>query len=214
MGKLADFQRHLRPGKVYRRADLAQWSSAVDRHIQASVRDGRLVKLAGGLYSVPKPTAFGQAPADDAALIEAFLKGSPYLKVSPNLYNSLGIGLTQLYDRTIVYNHKRHGRFKLGGREFEFRIKPSLPAKLTPEFLLVDLVNNLAELGEDHSTTLARVQAAARNFPALRLRRTAESYGKVGTRKFFDQALSGSDLTKSSSTMKPSTSSTQPSQPS
>lgn len=194
MGKLADFQRHLRPGKVYRRADLAQWSSAVDRHIQASVRDGRLVKLAGGLYSVPKQTAFGQAPADDVALIEAFLKGSPYLKVSPNLYNGLGVGLTQLHNRTIVYNHKRHGRFRLGGREFDFRIKPRLPAKLTLEFLLVDLVNNLGDLGEDRSATLARVKAVAQNYPATRLRRAAEDYGKVGTRKFFDQALNAPDL--------------------
>ncbi|MBL8552892.1 MAG: hypothetical protein JNL41_01340 [Phenylobacterium sp.] len=190
MGKLEDFQKRLRPGKAYRRADLVQWSSAVDRHIQASMRDGKLVKLAGGLYSVPKPTVFGKAPADDATLIEAFLKGSPYLKVSPNLYNGLGVGTTQLHNKTVVYNHKRHGRFKLGGREFEFRLKPRLPTKLTSEFLLVDLVNNLAEVGEDRAATLARVKDAARRYPATRLKKTAEEYGKVGTRKFFDQTLS------------------------
>jgi len=190
MGKLEEFQKRLRPGKAYRRADLAQWSTAVDRHIQASVRDGKLVKLAGGLYAVPKQTAFGRAPADDAALIEAFLKGSPYLKVSPNLYNGLGVGTTQLHNKTVVYNHKRHGRFKLGGREFEFRLKPRLPAKLTSEFLLVDLVNNLADLGEDQAATLARVRAAARRYSRKQLKRAAEEYGKVGTRKFFDQALS------------------------
>jgi hypothetical protein len=189
MGKLEDFQKRLRPGKAYRRADLAQWSSAVDRHIQASLRDGKLVKLSGGLYSVPKQTAFGKAPADDAALLDAFLKGSPYLKVSPNLYNGLGVGTTQLHNKTVVYNHKRHGRFKLGGREFEFRMKPRLPAKLTSEFLLVDLVNNLSELGEDNAATLARVKDAAQRYPATRLKRAAEDYGKVGTRKFFDQAL-------------------------
>lgn len=193
MGKLDDFQKRLRPGKAYRRADLAQWSSAVDRHIQASVRDGKLVKLSGGLYSVPKQTVFGKAPADDAALIEAFLKGSPYLKVSPNLYNGLGVGTTQLHNKTVVYNHKRHGRFKLGGREFEFRMKPRLPAKLTSEFLLVDLVNNLAELGEDRAATLARVKDAAQRYPAARLKRAAEDYGKVGTRKFFGQALTAPD---------------------
>lgn len=191
MGKLEEFQKRLRPGKVYRRADLAQWSNAVDRHIQASVRDGKLVKLAGGLYSVPKQTVFGKAPADDAALIEAFLKGSPYLKVSPNLYNRLGVGTTQLHNKTVVYNHKRHGRFKLGGREFEFRLKPRLPAKLTSEFLLVDLVNNLSELGEDRAATLARVRAAASRYSPKQLKRAADQYGKVGTRKFFDQALGG-----------------------
>lgn len=190
MGKLEEFQKRLRPGKAYRRAELAQWSTAVDRHIQASVRDGKLVKLAGGLYSVPKQTAFGCAPADDTALIEAFLKGSPYLKVSSSLYNGLGVGTTQLHNKTVVYNHKRHGRFRLGGREFEFRLKPRLPAKLTSEFLLVDLVNNLADLGEDRTAILARVRAAAGRYSTKRLKRAAEEYGKIGTRKFFDQALS------------------------
>lgn len=189
MSKLQDFQKRLRPGKAYRRADLAKWSSAVDRHIQASLRDGKLVKLSGGLYSVPKQTAFGKAPVDDEALLNAFLKGSPYLKVSPNLYNGLGVGTTQLHNKTVVYNHKRHGRFKLGGREFEFRMKPRLPAKLTSEFLLVDLVNNLSELGEDNAATLARVKDAAQRYPAARVKRAAEDYGKVATRKFFDQAL-------------------------
>lgn len=147
------------------------------------------MKLAGGLYAAPKQTAFGPAPADDAALIEAFLKGSPYLKVSPNLYNGLGVGTTQLHNKTVVYNHKRHGRFRLGAREFEFRLKPRLPAKLTSEFLLVDLVNNLADLGEDRAATLARVRAASRRYSPARLKRAAEAYGKVGTRKFFEQAL-------------------------
>ena len=35
------------------------------------------------------------------------------------------VGTTQLYDKTVVYNHKRHGSFSLGGRKFDFRVKPS-----------------------------------------------------------------------------------------
>jgi hypothetical protein len=35
------------------------------------------------------------------------------------------VGTTQLYDKTVVYNHKRHGNFSLGGRKFDFRVKPS-----------------------------------------------------------------------------------------
>jgi hypothetical protein len=37
----------------------------------------------------------------------------------------------------VVYNHKRHGEFSLGGRKFAFRVKPSFPKTLTKEFLLV-----------------------------------------------------------------------------
>jgi hypothetical protein len=51
------------------------------------------------------------------------------------------------FDETVVYNHKRHDNFSLGGRKLEFRVKPSSPRrlsrKLSREFPLVDLVNNL-----------------------------------------------------------------------
>ncbi|MBS0251629.1 MAG: hypothetical protein JSR78_11270, partial [Proteobacteria bacterium] len=46
---LEQLKRHLRPGKVYRREDLACWSNAVDRHLQQLVKDNTLLKLAGGL---------------------------------------------------------------------------------------------------------------------------------------------------------------------
>src|SRR6266567_8389334 len=50
---------------------------------------------------------------------------------APNAYNSLGVGTTQLYDKTVVYNHKRHGPVSLGGRVFDFRVKPSFPRRLS-----------------------------------------------------------------------------------
>ena len=68
------------------------------------------------------------------------------------------VGTTQLYDKTVVYNHKRHGNFSLGGRKFDFRVKPSLPRTLSREFLLVDLVNNLDRLAESKKEVLARVK--------------------------------------------------------
>src|SRR5215470_4475358 len=48
--KVEELKRHLRPGRVYRREDLAQWSKAVDRHLKWLVSDGTLTKLAPGLY--------------------------------------------------------------------------------------------------------------------------------------------------------------------
>jgi hypothetical protein len=189
MTKLQEFKRHLRPGTVYRRADLARWSNAVDRHLKQLVEDGTLAKLAGGLYAYPKETVFGKAPTEDDKLVKSFLKDHRFLLASPNAYNSLGVGTTQVYDKTIVYNHKRHGQFALGGRTFDFRVKPAFPKKLSPEFLLVDLVNNLDQLAESKSEVLARVRERAASYDKTRLRRAAREYGNVKAKKFFDEAL-------------------------
>jgi hypothetical protein len=190
MTKLEDMKKRLRPGHVYRREDLARWSNAVDRHLKQLVEDGTLKKLSGGLYSYPVSTAFGAAPAADDKLVAAFLKGGRFLLASPNAYNSLGVGTTQLYDRTVVYNHKRHGSFSLGGRTFAFRRKPAFPSKLSEEFLLVDLVNNVDDLAESKEDVLGRVAEKAASCDAARLLRAADDYGKVRTRKFFSRVLS------------------------
>src|SRR6266853_775134 len=189
MTKLEEFRRHLRPGQVYRRVDLAQWSNAVDRHLKQLVTDGTLTKLAPGLYLYPKETVFGKAPAEDDKLVGAFLKDRRFLLASPNTYNMLGVGTTQLYDKTVVYNHKRHGSFTLGGRTFEFRVKPSFPKSLTREFLLVDLVNNVDQLAESKSEVLARVTEKAASCDFRRLERASRNYVNVQTKKFFANAL-------------------------
>jgi hypothetical protein len=186
MTRLQELRKHLRPGQVYRRADLARWSNAVDRHLRQLVEDGTLTKLRGGLYLFPKDTAFGKAPAEDDKLVSVFLRDYRFLLASPNAYNSLGVGTTQLYDKTVVYNHKRHGNFSLGGRKFDFRFKPTFPRKLSREFLLVDLVNNLDELAESGDEVLVRVKKTASSYDASRLRRAARDYGTVKTRKFFE----------------------------
>ena len=190
MTKLQELKKHLRSGQVYRREDLAQWSNAVDRHLKQLVSEGTLTKLSGGLYLYPKETAFGKAPPEDSKLVGTFLKDDRFLLASPNAYNSLGVGTTQLYDKTVVYNHKRHGNFALGGRKFDFRVKPSFPRTLSREFLLVDLVNNLDRLAESKKEVLARVKERVSYYDVPRLQRAAREYGNVRTRKFFAQALS------------------------
>jgi hypothetical protein len=190
MTKAQELKRHLRPGQVYRRGDLAHWSNAVDRHLKQLASDGTLTKLAGGLYLYPKETAFGEAPPEDDKLVGRFLRDHHFLLASPNAYNSLGVGTTQLYDKTVVYNHKRHGDFVLGGRKFDFRVKPRFPKKLSKEFLLVDLLNNLDQLAESRNEVLARVKQKLATFDVPKLQRAAESYGKVRTKKFFTEALS------------------------
>ncbi len=187
--RLEQLKRHLRPGHVYRRADLAQWSKSVDRHARELVEAGVLQKLQNGLYHYPKASVFGQVPPEEQTLVRTFLKEDDFLLTSPNAYNALGLGTTQLYNTRVVYNHKRHGRFTLGGVPFEFRRKPRFPRQLTEEFLLVDLLNNLSELAEDAATVRERARAKATALDAARLRRAARDYGKVGTRKFLDKAL-------------------------
>ncbi len=189
MTRLQALKKHLRPGQVYRREDLARWSNAVDRHLKQLQDEGTLTKLAGGLYAYPKETAFGKAPAKDDKLVSTFLKDHRFLLASPNAYNSLGVGTTQLYDKTVVLNHKRHGLFSLGGRTFDFRVKPSFPRSLSPEFLLVDLVNNVDRLAESKNEVLARVKDRASSYDASRLQRAARDYGNVRTKKFFAEAL-------------------------
>ena len=193
MTKLQELKRHLRPGEVYRRDALTRWSNAVDRHLRQLVAEGTLTKLAGGLYACPKQTVFGPAPAEDDKLVATFLKDHRFLLASPNAYNSLGVGTTQLYDKTVVYNHKRHGEYSLGGRKFDFRVKPSFPKRLSREFLLVDLVNNLDQLAESKREVLERIKERVASYDKPELRRAARDYGNVRTKKFFSKALSAPD---------------------
>ena len=194
MSALNELKKHLRPGLVYRRADLLPWSNAVDRHLKQLVEEGTLTKLAGGVYAYPKRSRFGAVPADDEKLVEAFLKDDRFLLTTPNVYNGLGVGLTQLHNRTIVYNHKRHGRFKLGRREYDFRVKPHFPSKLTEEFLLVDLVDNLDRLAERKSAMEEGVKKKAKHVDTKALARAVREYGGLKARKFFEPLLAGGTM--------------------
>lgn len=104
-------------------------------------------------------------------------------------YNSLEVGTTQLYNETVVYNHKRHGRFQLGSRVFDFRMKPHFPSKLSPEFLLVDLVNNMGRLAEDKDQILNNVRKKALSMNPKTLSDAVLHYGGAHTRKFFAEVL-------------------------
>jgi len=182
---LDDVKRNLHPGQVYRRADLLKFSNALDRHLRQLTDEGVLQLLAGGLYYAPKSTTFGSAPPDDSVLVKAFLKDHRFLLYSPNVYNALGVGATQLYSETIVYNHKRHGRIKLGSRTYDFRMKPHFPLEVSREFLLVDLVNNIRLLAEDEESVLAQVKVVAAQLDKHILHQAVSEYGGVRAQKFF-----------------------------
>lgn len=189
MKQIELLKKKLRPGAVYRRAELGKWSAAVDRHLQEMIKAGMIEKLSGGLYYVPKQSVFGKAPAEDKELVKAFLKDSRFVVTSANDYNTLGVGTTQLYNTRQVYNFKRHGNFKLGNRSFRFVRKPYVPEKVTKEFLLVDMVNNLKHLAEDKSAVMNKVREKVEIMDKSKLKYFSKHFGTVGTRKFFDSLL-------------------------
>lgn len=187
MNALEKLKKHLRLGQVYRRADLEQWSNAVDRHLKQLVKDGTLQKMSQGLYYYPVKASFGVVPPEDKKLVRAFLKSDDFLLTSPNLYNSLGVGTTQLYNKRVVYNHKRHGQFMLGGKVFDFRLKHRFPRELSKEFLFVDLLNNLNELAEDREDVLQCVKEKVLEEPASQMNRAVNAYAGERTKTMFDR---------------------------
>ena len=182
-GAAAHLADELQAGHVDRREDLARLSTAVDRHLRELVATGKLKKLAQGLYYAPKQSSFGPLPPADEQVVGGFLRDKDFLVFSPSAYNAVGLGTTQLYNRTVVYNHKRHGVFKLGNRQFDFRVKPRFPKKLTPEFLYVDLLNNLDELAEDRDAVLRQARSKLPSFESAQLQRAADRFGNLATRK-------------------------------
>ncbi len=186
MPRLDQIKMQLKKGRVYRRSDLEKWSNAVDRHLSMLLQDGTLQKLSQGVYHYPKETAFGKTPPDELELVRRFLKDDNFLLISPNDYNTLGVGTTQLYNKRTVYNHKRHGKFKLGNRTFYFKMKPYFPKELSPAFLLVDLVNNLETLAEDQDAVLEKVKTKVPGMDAKMFSNVVKRYGTVRSKKFFD----------------------------
>ncbi len=180
--------KHLRSGRVYRRDMLLPYSKALDRDIKTLVEKGEVRKLAGGLFYKPAISTFGLLPPKDGNLISCFLRDNHFLMYSMNQYNSLDLGLTQLYNRVVVLNRKRHGVFKLGNRQFDFRrSNKEFPRKITPEFLLVDLLNNLNELAEDTTLLKNNILNNVFRYDKKKLLHWAKVYGKIATKKFIEE---------------------------
>lgn len=179
----------MQPGKVYRRQDLERLSTAVDRDLKQLVESGEVHKLAGGLYYRPEKNAFGFAPPEDRDLVRAFLKSDDFLLTSYTNFNRLGLGLTQVYNHALVYNHKRAGEFRLGGRRFQFRVVPNYPPQLSKEFLLVDLLKNLRKLPDDTAAVLRNLRPSLNEFDRAKLQENLELYGNPAAKNVLNEVL-------------------------
>ena len=192
--KAKELKNHLRPGNVYRRSTLTQWSKDVDRHLGILQEDGMLQKVGSWLYFYPKKTVFGFVPPSENVLISSFLNDDNFLMSSPSFYTSLGLGLTQLYNDVTVYNKKRHGKFRLGNRDFNFKLSFRFPKKLSEEFLIIELVNDLEKLGLERKVILEKITSKVKNMNnKVKLLKMVQLVGKIRTKRFFEPLLEDSD---------------------
>lgn len=166
------------------------WRSCfIFKHVrQASFINSKrrnFTKLSRGIYYYPKESVFGKTPPEEKDVVRAFLNDDRFLLTSFNAYNSLGVGTTQLYNERIVYNHKRHGVFILGNRKFKFQIKRNFPEKLSIEFLLIDLINNIDKLAEDKDNVLKKALIKANQIDKNKLKHFVTCYGNIKTKRKF-----------------------------
>ena len=190
MTALKQMRKKLKPRAVYRRGDFTQLSSNVDRYLKKLVSQKALVKIQNGLYMCPERTPFGTAFPEENQLLRAFLKDDRFVVYDLNLFNGLGLGLTQLHDKRVVFNRKRHGVFQLKGRIYHFYRWREAPKKLTKEFLYVEFLNRFEHLAEDRLKNMNLLKKQLKKLDQNNLQKAIKSYGKESTKKKLQVILS------------------------
>lgn len=155
----ARHEARLDPGRVYRTSHLARWSANPTRLARRLEDEGKLEKLGHGLFYAPVESRFGRVPPTDQALLDAFFDGSPWTVTGPPKWNALGLGSTQLFAKPLVYNTKRSGETRIGGRTFQLR-RVAFPTEPTSEWFVIDLLRNAASVGLDRAELATRLRVA------------------------------------------------------
>ncbi len=179
----------MRAGKLYRQSELQMnWPNA-SHDLKSLVEQGQLKKALAGVYYKPKKNNYGNVAPEDTELVKAFLKDDEFLLLNTNDYTSLVSGLTQLSMGYKVLNLRRHGHFKLAGFKFDFRVRRKFPKKVTKEFLLLDLLDNVDQL-ENGKSVKEEVKNKLKEYDSKELLQMAKLYANRSTEKFLQQALS------------------------
>ncbi len=182
---LQSLKTYLKPGTVYRRKELVSLSSNIDRNLSRLVKEGTLKKLQNGLYLCPEFGVFGELPPTEQELLKTYLKDENFVVYGPSAFNSLGLGTTQLYNKIIVFNRKRHGDALIAGRVYSFQRWREAPNKLSKEFLVVELVNQLNNLAENSDKVLKNLKSMLHTFKKNELVYAIEHYGTLSTQLKF-----------------------------
>jgi hypothetical protein len=175
---------------VYRTRDLGRWSANAPRLAKRLVQQGQLVQLAHGLFAHPKRSRFGVVPPSDNDLLRAFLADGPFVITGPEQWNALGLGTTAAFARPLVYNTKRSGVFKLGGRQLLLR-RVAFPTPATLEWFVIDLFENAEQVStapDDLVPALTRALNDKR-FSREALSQMARRYGSRRTQQLIGKAL-------------------------
>jgi len=98
------------------------------------------------------------------------------------------MGLTQVYNTYVVYNHKRAGDFQLGGKQFKFRFVPAYPVEASKEYLLVDMLNNLRRLPDDAGAVLRNLKSGLKEFDRDKVLDCLERYGNPSAKRLLREA--------------------------
>ena len=190
---MTDFEKmrkKLSPQGVYRRNDFTGLSSNVDRYLKKLVSQKALVKIQNGLYMCPKQTVFGTAFPEEKQLLRVFLKDEHFVVYNFSLFNGLGLGLTQLYNKRVVFNRKRHGDFRFKGRWYHFYRWREAPKKLSKEFLYVEFLNRFEQLAEDRPKAMSMLKKQIKKLNQKNLKKAIKSYGKESSKKKLKLILS------------------------
>ena len=178
------------PGRVFRTRDLASLTANPTRTAKRWVDEGLCTRIRQGLYAVADMTKFGLAPPDRRDLLMAFLGDDAFIITGPPVWNTLGLGSTQMFAHPLVYNRKRSGLFNLGGRTFDLR-RVQFPDQPSLEWFVIDLLENLASVCLDGSETVeflaARLSEGAFNPEALA--DMASSFGTKATQALVRRAV-------------------------
>jgi hypothetical protein len=180
----------LTPGRVYRTRELARWGANPTRLAKRLIREGLLRQLAPGLFFAPEASRFGPVPPTEKEILRGFLGTEEFIITGPPVWNALGLGTTAAFATTLVYNNKRSGEFKLGNQRFQLR-RVRFPTNPSPEWFVIDLLENRATVGAD----LAELQASLYEalvedrFDRARLRAMADEYGTLAVRNVVDWCL-------------------------
>lgn len=182
----------LEAGKVYRTAHLVPWGANPTRLANRLEREGRLRRLGHGFFHAPAKSRFGDVPPSNKALLDAYFDGTPWVETGPPKWNSLGLGSTAMFAKTLVYNTKRTGAVKVGKRGFELR-RVGFPVDPPPEWFVIDLLRHADSVGLDLADVEPRLAHAVERgrFSRDTLVEMAARFGRRTEQDLVRRVLSG-----------------------
>lgn len=183
------------PGRVYRTRELRAFTANPTRWAKRLVEQGVLKQPYHGLYYLPQESSFGPVGPTEEELLRAYFDGEPFLVTGPYFWNALGLGTTQMFAVSLVYNQKLTGEVRLGGGRYWLR-RVRFPDPPPLEWFVVDLLHNERHMGEDTSALDGLLARAVRDgrFDAQRLREMAEEYAHPAERQRILTAIRASSV--------------------